>query len=117
MECGKCFKCREGTGCIKAISFAPSAMPNRHPGAVATVAKDRQWEADMPAYKRLRNNGVQPPRIDDSAALEAHASDQFEIEMGRLVPKEMKAQVREGLAVARELEISRPAGVQVPDAV
>jgi hypothetical protein len=89
-------------------------MPNRYPGAVATVAKDAQWEADMPAYKRLRNDGVQPPRIDDSAALEAHATDQFEIDMGKLVPKEMKPQVKEGLAIAKELQVARPAGVVVP---
>jgi hypothetical protein len=80
-------------------------MPNRHPEAVSTIAKDKQWDADMPAYRRLRHNGVQPPRIDDSAALEAHATDQFEIEMGKLVPSEMKSQVKEGLAIAKELEV------------
>jgi hypothetical protein len=91
-------------------------MPNRHPQAVATVAKDAQWDLDLPAYKRLRNDGVQPPRIDDSAALEAHATDQFEIDMGKLVPKNMKPQVKEGLAIAKELQVARPAGVKVPNA-
>lgn len=112
--CGRCFKCREGSGCIRAVSFAPTAMPNRYPEATRLVRTDKQWDQDMGAYKRIRDNGVQPPRIDDCAALEAHASDQFEVEMGKLVPKEMKAQVKEGLGLARELEISRPAGVQVP---
>lgn len=114
MSCHRCFKCREGTGCIKEVSFAPSAMPNRYPAVQPVLDKDRQWDADMPAYKRLRNDGIQPPRIDDSAALEAHATDQFEIDMGKLVPKEMKSQVKEGLAIAKELEVARPAGVQVP---
>lgn len=108
MGCGRCWKCRESTGCIREVSFAPSAMPNRHPGAVSGVAKDRQWDADMPAYYRLRQNGVQPPRIDDSAALEAYADDQFEIEMGKLVPKEMKSQVQEGLALTSEMENAKP---------
>ena len=83
-------------------------MPNRHPGAVAGVAKDAQWDQDMPAYKRLRDDGVQPPRIDDSAALEAGATDQFEIEMGKLVPKEMKSRVQEGLAITSQLEDAKP---------
>ncbi len=116
MSCGRCWKCREGTGCIREVSFAPSAMPSRHPSAVATVAKDKQWDADMPAYQRLRRNGVQPPRIDDSAELEKRASDQFEIELGTVVPKDMKSRVQEGLAMAKvmDLEVSRPASVEVP---
>jgi hypothetical protein len=105
MGCGRCFKCKEGTGCIRAVSFAPSAMPNRHPTAVSTVAKDKAWDADMPAYRRLRHNGVQPPRIDDCAELERKANDQFEIEMGKIVPPEMKSRVREGLAITKELEL------------
>jgi hypothetical protein len=91
-------------------------MPNRYPEATRIVNTDSRWDLDLPAYKRLRNDGVQPPRIDDSAALEAHATDQFEIDMGKLVPKEMKPQVKEGLAIAKELQVARPAGVQVPNA-
>ena len=112
--CMRCFKCREGTGCIRAVSFAPSAMPNRYPEVQPVIDKDKQWDRDMPAYKRIRRNGVQPPHIDGSAALESHANDQFEVEMGKIVPKEMTSEVKEGLAISRELEISRPAGVQVP---
>ena len=108
MGCGRCFKCREGTGCIRSISFAPTAMPNRYPNAVATVAKDKQWDADMPAYRRLRHNGVQPPRIDDCAALEAHAEDQFEVEMGKLVPEKIRPQVKEGMAIVKEMDDAKP---------
>ncbi len=109
--CQRCFKCREGTGCIRAVSFAPTAMPNRYPQAVREVRTEKQWDADMPAYKRIRNNGVQPKRIDDSAYLESHATDQYEIELGLIVPKERKAQVQEGLAISKELQVSRPKGV------
>jgi len=111
MDCGRCFKCREGTGCIRAVSFAPSAMPNRHPGAVAGVAKDKTWEADMPAYQRLRRNGVQPKRIDDSAALETRANDQFEVEMAQIIPKHLKSQVKDALAITKEMEIA-PSSLQ-----
>jgi hypothetical protein len=91
-------------------------MPTRHPEAVTGNATDKRWEADMPAYKRLRRNGIQPPRIDDSAALESRATDQFEVEMGKIVPKSVKPQVQEGLAIAKAMEVSRPKSVQVPDA-
>ena len=34
----------------------------------------------MPAYKRLRANGLQPERIDGSAALEATATTAAQVE-------------------------------------
>lgn len=105
MNCGRCWKCREGTGCIRAVSFAPSAMPTRHPTAVSTVAKDKRWEADIPAYQRLRRNGIQPPRIDDCAELEGRATDQFEVEMGKIVPAYAKDRVKQGLAISQEMEL------------
>ena len=106
--CGHCFKCREGRGCIRAVSFAPSAMPSRNGGAdVARINRtDKRWEKDMPAYRRLRHDGLQPPRIDDCAALESRAKDQFEIEMGKLVPDPVRDRVKEGLAITKELEVT-----------
>src|SRR5438105_13927026 len=47
-----------------------------------TDAKEAQWSADMPAYKRLRHDGQQPPGIDGSARLEATAENSFEIQTG-----------------------------------
>lgn len=115
--CGRCWKCREGTGCIRAVSFAPTAMPTRYPEATRIVDKDKQWDRDMGAYKRIRANGVQPPRIDDCAELESKATDQFEIEEAKIVPKHLHSTVKEGMAIAQamELQVSRPASVQVPD--
>lgn len=112
-DCGACWKCREGTGCIRSVSFAPTAMPNRYPTAVSTVAMDARWDKDMPAYRRLRDNGIQPKRIDDCAELETRATDQFEIEMAKIVPKAHKRAVQEGLAITKEmdLQVSRPKNV------
>lgn len=47
----------------------------------------KDWSAefhngDREAYKRLRANGTQPPRIAGSANLERHAQTKFEIESG-----------------------------------
>ena len=58
----------------------------------------------MAAYKAIRHNGLQPKRIDDCAILEAKANDQFEIEMGKLVPDRVKPQVKEGLAIVQEMD-------------
>jgi hypothetical protein len=51
----------------------------------ASTVKEREkrWARDMPAYKRLREEGYQPPGIDGAAYLEANATTKFEIESGR----------------------------------
>lgn len=41
----------------------------------------------MPAYKRLREDGVQPRAIDGSANIEARANTLHEIESGQLLTK------------------------------
>lgn len=48
-------------------------------------AKQRQSDADMDSYKRLRGNGVQPRSISGSAALERGAESTFEVEKGHLI--------------------------------
>lgn len=44
---------------------------------------ERKWDKDMPAYKRLREDGLQPPRIDGSYVMEQNAVHEKEIELGR----------------------------------
>jgi hypothetical protein len=92
-------------------------MPNRKAETVAIEATEKQWDKDMPAYSRIRKNGIQPKRIDDCAELESRANDQFEIEMATIVPENKKSLVKEGLAISKELQVARPKTVQVPDAV
>jgi hypothetical protein len=64
---------------------------------------ERRWERDMPAYKRLRDNGLQPKGIDGSGDLETRASTQVEVEMGKIFRKEDMPKVQEGMALAREM--------------
>jgi hypothetical protein len=68
------------------------------------VAKEGRWHDDMPAYKRLRADGLQPPRIDDCAQLEGRASEQFEVEMAKIVPENRRSQVKDGLAISAMLD-------------
>lgn len=72
-------------------------------GAAEVNERERGWDRDMPAYKRLRKNGLQPKGIDGCAELETRAHDKVEIEMGHLFDKSQTSRVKEGMAVAKEL--------------
>jgi hypothetical protein len=45
---------------------------------------ERNWNKDMPAYKRLRANGLQPKRIDGAAEVEKKAQESWQVETGIL---------------------------------
>lgn len=72
-----CFGCR-----VQSVSIAASAMPSRSPHAASTNAMEKRWEADMPAYKRLRDNGLQPANIDGCSIIEKRATESIEVERG-----------------------------------
>lgn len=59
----------------------PTVMSNGYP-----LNQDGSDGKDMDAYKRLKANGVQPPRWRGSAALEAGATTKVEIERGKVMP-------------------------------
>lgn len=92
MSCGKPCGCPTYRDHLLSISVAASATPTRRPQAAAAEAKERRWEKDMPAYKRLRANGVQPKQIDGSAHLEQRATEKVEVESGFVAadPKQLQ---------------------------
>lgn len=55
------------------------SIGNRHP---TINRKEDQLGKDMSAYKRLRQDRLQPPHIDGSAALEARAEIPEHVAMG-----------------------------------
>ena len=61
VECGK-----EMTKLISGVNIAPSAMPSRNSviDLDATKKAEKAKDADMSAYKRLRESGVQPKSIN-----------------------------------------------------
>ena len=71
---------------ISGVNIAPSAMPSRNSviDLDATKKAEKAKDADMSAYKRLRQSGVQPKTINGSAHLEKHAETKSEIQAGRL---------------------------------
>lgn len=100
-ECGcsptrTCFKHK-----LRSIQFAGR-------GKTKTTLMEAQWDKDMPAYQRLRRNGLQPPSTKGCAELEKRANSQHEIEMGHLFDRKDIAKVEEGMALSRELEWSPP---------
>ena len=93
-----CFGCKLGS-----LMLAPSVAATTEWGAAALreKRKEERWAVDMPAYKRLRQQGYQPARIDGSADLESKASTRFEIESGRVYPG-MEKQVNDAVSFVQD---------------
>ena len=54
----------------------------------------------MPAYKRLRADGLQPPSVDGAAELERKATEPIQVTMG--TPNADPKKVREGVAMSKD---------------
>lgn len=67
-----------------------------------TDRTERQWDRDMPAYKRLRKAGYQPRGIDGADRLEATATNEFEFRYGDQAHGLSAERIREGIAEARD---------------
>lgn len=72
----------EGCFACKALSVGVSAQatPTRRPDVVEIDAREARWQRDMPAYKALRADGLQPRQIDGCAELQATARTEAEVE-------------------------------------
>lgn len=71
-----CFGCR-----VSSVAIAPSALGS--PQAREVNERERRWARDMPAYKRLRNDGLEVRGIDGAADLEAKATHPMEVAIGK----------------------------------
>lgn len=72
-----CFMCK-----VSSVQLS-TGDANSDPKYKEVAAREKRWDRDMPAYKRLRDQGLQPKQIDGSADLERDASTRFEIESGQ----------------------------------
>lgn len=72
-----CFGCK-----IAHVAVSSSATPTRRRETHQIVEKEKRWDVDMAAYKRLRQDGVQPAKIDGSANVEKKAETKFQVESG-----------------------------------
>lgn len=99
--CGKVAHQVIGVG----VSIAAAAMPNKK-GSSRTIEIDnteKQWDQDLPAYKRMRNAGLQPPSTRGAAALEERVGDQFDIDHGGALKHGSRAQVEDTAGTLHEL--------------
>jgi hypothetical protein len=72
-------------GFVIGANALPTRGVHRTPGmpdepAWQTEARERRWDKDMPAFKRLCQDGLEPASIDGSAYLEATATSAAQIE-------------------------------------
>lgn len=70
-----CFACR-----VSNIRFGANESTTSGAQVVAVNNREKGWNKDMPAYKRLRQQGLQPRQIDGSAVLESRATERWQIE-------------------------------------
>jgi hypothetical protein len=105
-----CFGCRAAS--IR-FNIEPTNDTQR-----AQYEGQRQWAAefhngDREAYRRLRQNGLQPPRIAGSAELERHAETRFEVETGR-VAHGSRRELTEALSFAADNGVDPLKAVTTP---
>lgn len=65
---------------LRGFHLSAEATPNRRPVSAQASVKDRQWDRDLDAYKRLRQDGIQPPSNLGCARAEALADHRWQIE-------------------------------------
>jgi hypothetical protein len=70
-----CFGCR-----VSGIRFGVNESTTRGLQVAKVNDREKGWNKDMPAYKRLRQQGLQPRQIDGAAALESRATEKWQIE-------------------------------------
>jgi hypothetical protein len=76
-----CFGCR-----VAGVSFGANESTTRGAQVKAINQREKGWNRDMPAYKRLRDQGLRPRQIDGAALLESSATEKWQIE-GTTVPE------------------------------
>jgi len=72
-----CFGCR-----IAHVRTGANSTTSRGSRVEEINKTEKGWNKDMPAYKRLRQNGLQPKSIDGSAELEKKAKHEWQVETG-----------------------------------
>ena len=76
-----CFGCK-----VSAVGFSAELMPTRSGSSrsASVIQKERVLDKDLDAYKRLRQDGIQPKTIDGAANVESRATEKWQAESGIL---------------------------------
>jgi hypothetical protein len=90
-------------GCkVLSLNVGAGALETKGVEVRATDAREKKLSKDLDAYQRLRDNGLQPRNIDGSSDLESKVNSQWDIDLGRIIPKSEESRVREGFAMVAE---------------
>lgn len=102
-----CYACK-----LASVQVGAGACETRRQRDYATAASiEAEGREDRAAYRRLRGEGLQPPRIAGSAHLERHARTWFEVETGRIYTGAAGRQLADALDIcaAEGFDPRRPA--------
>lgn len=72
-----CFGCK-----VAGVRMGMNTTTTRGQEVAKIDSTEKGWQKDMPAYKRLRQNGLQPKSIDGSAEIEKKAKHEWQVETG-----------------------------------
>ena len=72
-----CFGCK-----VAGVRMATNSTTTRGKRVSEVNQTERNWNKDMPAYKRLRADGLQPRKIDGAAEVEKKAKEKWQVETG-----------------------------------
>lgn len=72
-----CFGCK-----VAGVRMGVNTTTSRGQRVAEINKTERGWNKDMPAYKRLRANGLQPKKIDGAAEVEKRAQEAWQVETG-----------------------------------
>ena len=70
-----CFGCR-----VAGVQMGSNSTTTRGEGVAIINQREKNWSKDMPAYKRLRKEGLQPKTIDGCHDVELLATSRHQIE-------------------------------------
>ena len=76
-----CFGCK-----VAGVRMGANTTTSRGARVGEINRTEKQWNADMPAYKRLRQQGLQPRSIDGASFAEKHADHRWQIEGASALP-------------------------------
>ena len=77
LDVENCFGCK-----VAGVRMGMNTTTTRGQRVAEVNSTERGWQKDMPAYKRLRQNGLQPQRIDGCAEIEKKAKHEWQVETG-----------------------------------
>lgn len=85
-----CFACK-----IRSVSLG---LGDLSPEVNDVSRREKQLTKDRDAYKRLRNDGIQPHSVDGSARVEQQAVEQIDIDFKIPIPKAERERVKDIVA-------------------